>query len=141
MGSAIKPRSFGEVFGSSVPVLGGGFFAILYILDPVARYSEDRTGALFLQALFFGVAMGLVSAYFYKGETVVKESDDPKKVLQNVAARLAENRYNLESHTESLHTFKPPMQYWIGGGVYVQLEERTLRIVGPSYVLKKLKDV
>jgi len=134
----IKPRSFGEVFGLSVPVLGGGLFAVLSVLNPLNRYGDDRS-IYILHALFFGIVMGLLLAYWNKGETIVKDSDDPKKVLETVTARLAENKYNLESQTESLHTFKSPN--FIGGRVYVQREERTLRIVGPSYVLKKLKDV
>ncbi len=92
-------------------------------------------------ALFFGIAMGLVAAYQCQGETIVKECDDPKKALQTLAIRLAESSYNLETQTETLHTFKPPFNLWLGGRIYILPEGRMLRIVGPAYVLKKLRNV
>lgn len=138
----MKPRAFGQVFGQAAPLLGGGFFLLLYLLNVEGvRYSDKQTVQLFVGSLFFGIVMGLVAAYYYRGEIIVRECDDPKKLLQTLAVRLAENRYNLESQTEALHTFKPPFDRWLGGRVYIISEGLKLRIVGPAYVMKKLRNV
>lgn len=138
----MKPRTFGQVFGQAVPFAGGGFFGLLYLLNvDHVRYSDKQTEQLLVGSLFFGIVMGLVAAYFYRGEIIDKECEDAKKVLQTLAVRLAENRYNLETQTEALHTFKPPFDRWLGGRIYILSEGRMLRIVGPAYVLKKLRNV
>lgn len=138
----IKPRSFGQVFGQTAPLLGGAFFGMIYLFNADnVRYSDAEMTKALVGAIFFGIVMGLFAAKFYQGEIIVKECDDLKKALATLAVRLAENRYNLETQTETLHTFKPPLQYWIGGRVYIISEGLTLRIVGPTYVLKKLRNV
>lgn len=134
----MKPRTFGEIFGQAAPMLGGAFLVFIWVFDQ--PHGEKEQFATFVSALFFGVVMGLVAAYFYQGETVVKACDDTQKTLAMLAVRLAENRYNLETQTESLHTFKPPFDRFLGGRIYIILDGPTLRIVGPTYVLKKLRD-
>lgn len=140
----IKPRSFGEVFWQVVPLASALFAGGIYLSAPDGFFDNhpDRVLVpLLVLPLFFGIVAALITAYFYQGESIVKECDDPKKALATLAVRLAENRYNLETQTETLHTFKPPLQYWIGGRVYIISEGLTLRIVGPTYVLKKLRNV
>lgn len=139
----MKPKTFGQVFGESGLFLGAVIFICTVLLLALGEKAqlENKLGGWFVFSIFLVIVGSLLGAYRHQGETIVKESDDPKKMLQALVVRLAENGYTFETQTESIHTFKPPFYYWVAGRVYILSEEKILRIVGPTSVLEKLRDV
>jgi hypothetical protein len=105
----MKPLSFGYVF---VTAFIFGFLVILVLFSLVTSTPE---GERLIFSIICGVIIGLFTGYQFKGDTMVRKCEDQKKLLHNLTVRLTENRYSLESQTESLFTFKLPVTRWGGG--------------------------
>lgn len=142
--ASLKQRTFGEVFGSlglSVGLtVGLGYGFASYVLEYGMNPSEGQESVLLIMSPLVGIIAGCVVAFLFKGETVVREGDDPRKMLQVFEGRLAELGYKLIGQVDSLSTFKSDAFLAKSGGcVYVHCEGQTLRIVGPWYVVNKLR--
>jgi|GEM_PF-5216781 len=134
MSLAITPRTFGEVFATAFPLIGVAFWILIGLLDP-----SQRGESMLVPFALFGSIMGLVGAYMYKGESLFIQSRDTKLTPETLAVRLAESRYNLESDTAAMRTYTPPIPFWLGGRVYVQSDNSTVWVVGPAYVINRLR--
>lgn len=139
----MKTVSFGTLFATGA----GGLFVALVAIAAFSMELGGRSGDLdpraYLGAALVAVAGGLVFANLCHGETILRRSNDLKALFRAIEVSLAERGYKLEIKTEALVIYarnsSPPQ--WLKVGVYLLPDEETLRIVGPAYVLKHLREV
>lgn len=143
----MKPKSFYRSFSVYFQI----FFIIFFIGTFVAgskliawiafKIINDIFFARIILAGITSIPAAAIYAYLYKGDTLSRSSQEKDKFLERLTIRLAENGYSLESQTDTLITFKPSWKVIFTSGVidkiYVVTESDVVKIVGPSFFLKK----
>lgn len=141
-----KPRSFAatmiKAWTISTPLftipLTIVFSAMVYFSGEIPPFGEILRATL-ICGLIYGFFMGLISAYFFRGEIVIVEVADKEDFVFRLNIAMFQLGYNPASQTEDFFTYKPSLRAGlVADRISVQIQGRRAVIVGPKMHLEEL---
>lgn len=136
----MKPRGFWGTFIIQTII------SVVIIVPPLSFVLSLIWGLEFVQVIMWGsIFFGLfafATAFEWKKVVISETFQDKEAFLKRLNAELDEMDYHRQSQTEASLTYKPSFMHGYGfftPKIYVQIEQSSATIVGPSSNIKKLQ--
>ena len=136
------PR-FVRVLLLAVPILGifvGTAFGVAQVVAWWTGHPATSATSIYL-GIICGLAIWLFIAVFHiKNEIILLPFHDRDELMAGLKAQLEELGYESSDQGESEIVFRPSFQAVLfGGGIRVQMEDNSAKIVGPKVYLERLR--